>query len=319
MITIKRFKHTTSEYKAFADIRNTIWADMPRSVAELKHNDDTWHEGKLFGRVLAIQDGRHVAVGNYGEPGWSAQKGRYFIHIMVHPSHQNQGIGGMVFDHILEDLKPRNPRVIAAETREDLNHSISFLEKREFELKQRNAISKLDLEAFQPNGLEKSFDKVKASSIEIHTLAELQTTDSKWLEKMYDFDKEVAPDVPTTSPVQLPSIEQYEKDLFSGPNFVPEAHFVAVEGDQYVGYSGLHTRESDKDIIETGFSGVRRSHRRKGICTALKLCAIQFAKDYGAKSIITGNEENNPMYQLNLQLGYKPEPAWLNFEKQIQT
>jgi hypothetical protein len=45
----------------------------------------------------------------------------------------------------------------------------------------------------------------------------------------------------------------------------------------------------------------------------MKVAAIQFAKGYGAKEIETENEENNPMYQLNLQLGYRPAPAYVEF------
>jgi hypothetical protein len=34
--------------------------------------------------------------------------------------------------------------------------------------------------------------------------------------------------------------------------------------------------------------------------------------------IETYNEENNPMYALNLALGFKPQPAWLEFEKRLK-
>jgi len=49
----------------------------------------------------------------------------------------------------------------------------------------------------------------------------------------------------------------------------------------------------------------------------LKVKAIEVAKAEGFKTIATSNEENNPMYQLNLQLGYEPALAWLEFEKKL--
>ena len=35
------------------------------------------------------------------------------------------------------------------------------------------------------------------------------------------------------------------------------------------------------------------------------------------KFIETDNEENNPMYQINLKLGYEPLPAWVDYEKKL--
>ena len=47
------------------------------------------------------------------------------------------------------------------------------------------------------------------------------------------------------------------------------------------------------------------------------LRAIEFAAQRGVKSIQTDNEENNPMFQLNLALGFKPVPAWISLEKRL--
>lgn len=44
---------------------------------------------------------------------------------------------------------------------------------------------------------------------------------------------------------------------------------------------------------------------------------IKFAQAYGAKLIKTDNEESNPMYTLNMQFGFKPTPAELEYKKQV--
>ena len=67
-----------------------------------------------------------------------------------------------------------------------------------------------------------------------------------------------------------------------------------------------------------GMTGVLRSHRRKGIATALKLQGIEYAKQNGIKYLKTENEENNPMYQINLKLGFRPQRTWTDFEKQLR-
>ena len=73
----------------------------------------------------------------------------------------------------------------------------------------------------------------------------------------------------------------------------------------------------DDGFAYTGLTGVSRDYRRRGIVTALKVKAIEVAKVDGFETIETSNEENNPMFQLNLQLGYEPAPAWLEFEKKL--
>jgi GNAT superfamily N-acetyltransferase len=64
-------------------------------------------------------------------------------------------------------------------------------------------------------------------------------------------------------------------------------------------------------------TGTRRDYRRRGLATAMKVRNIQLAKKLGVDIIETDNEENNPMFQLNLQLGFKPQPAYLDFHKKI--
>ena len=77
--------------------------------------------------------------------------------------------------------------------------------------------------------------------------------------------------------------------------------------------------DADTEKIDTGLTGVIRSHRRRGIAMALKVQALEFARQRGFQTVMTDNEEKNPMYQLNLKLGFKPKPAWIDFEKQLRS
>ena len=96
----------------------------------------------------------------------------------------------------------------------------------------------------------------------------------------------------------------------------PYAAYIIAETDEegFIGVSNL-TAGVD-NTLHTGFTGVKRSWRRKGVATALKARAIAFARDYHTETILADNEENNPMYLLNLQLGFEPTWVWCNY---IQT
>lgn len=62
---------------------------------------------------------------------------------------------------------------------------------------------------------------------------------------------------------------------------------------------------------------MRRTARRKGVATALKLKALLYAKERGLKVVQTDNEENNPMFQINLAFGFQPSPARLHYRKEF--
>jgi predicted GNAT family acetyltransferase len=62
-------------------------------------------------------------------------------------------------------------------------------------------------------------------------------------------------------------------------------------------------------------TGVKRAYRRKGIATALKLRTVAFAQVQGAHLLMTSNNSANPMYQLNLKLGFQTYDAEIKLVK----
>jgi len=44
------------------------------------------------------------------------------------------------------------------------------------------------------------------------------------------------------------------------------------------------------------------------------LKVLRRAKAKGVRRVITDNEENNPMFQINLMLGFRTQPAWLSWQ-----
>jgi GNAT superfamily N-acetyltransferase len=178
-------------------------------------------------------------------------------------------------------------------------------------------VSLLDLTTFDPTPFAGIEEKVQAAGIEIKTLAELQQTDPDWLQKHYDLTRTVVQDVPSLDPPAQESFEQFQK-VFDSPNLLPDCWFVALHDGHYVGESKLFRELANPEKMITGLTGVVREHRRKGIAMALKLRAIDYALHHGATKIQTDNEENNPMYQINLRLGFQPAPAWVDFEKVLR-
>ena len=91
-----------------------------------------------------------------------------------------------------------------------------------------------------------------------------------------------------------------------------------LDGADYVGLTMLWRDSTRSDKLVTGLTGVLRSHRRRGIATALKVRALTYARERGIVEVDTDNEDNNPMYQLNLQLGFEPVPAMVEMRRKLK-
>ena len=63
------------------------------------------------------------------------------------------------------------------------------------------------------------------------------------------------------------------------------------------------------------FTDVRRAWRCRGIATAIKRKSIAQVRYMGCARMQTSNEENNPMYGINLELGFESAPAWVEYQK----
>ncbi len=237
--------------------------------------------------------------------------------VEVHPDHQCRGYGTAMYDHVSADLAERDPLFFTADTREDKPDFIHFLTKRGFEATMRYPVSHLNPQAFDFARFDGVETRVRESGIEIVNVPDLPARDPDWKRNWYELESECWMDVPLPEPPTKGTFEEFES-RFDSPNYDASAHFIAVDGDRYVGLTGMWISIAEKHKLYTGLTGVVRSHRRKGVATALKLHGIRFARGYGATIVETDNEENNPMFGLNLHLGFEAQPAWLDFRKVLR-
>lgn len=318
-IQIRPVKIGLDDYEHLVRIYNAVWPDNLTAVGEWQHLDRTRDPKYFYQRMLVELNGQVVGYAVYQEPSWSYKPGKYFIMAAVHPDHQGHGVGGALYNHMQAVLAPRQPRMLVSATRENKPRAIRFLEARGFKQVMRFPVSELEVDAFDSVPYQGLSQALASQGVHIHSVAQLKAMESQWKHQLHELINEVLQDVPSPDPITMESFEQFDQQRLNSPRFLPEGYFVAVEGGRMVGLSALWKNEVDPHKLHTGLTGVRRSHRRRGICTALKVRAIQYAKTYGAKVIETDNEENNPMFQINLQLGFKAQPAMLEFSKELDS
>ena len=320
MYSIRPFETTDEDYKLMETIWNTGHQDDQYTAEIFKHDDNTRNAENYHKRYMISANGAVVAYGSIGQNETAKKAKKFRINVAVLPEHDDQqGVRGYFHDFALEHLKDKELVAVASGAREDYDVDLAFLKSRGFESKQRAPRSHLDVQNFDFSQWDAKVKAVEDSGIEFLSARDLQEQHpDNWQRLLYELEIPVVADMPRVDEFVPMPFETYVKSLFADPMYIPEANFLAREGDQLVGISSLWKDVNGTDKLWVGLTGVLRSHRRRGIATALKVVATRFAKEYGAKIIEADNEENNPMYQINMVLGFKPAPAYLYFEKSLE-
>lgn len=300
------------------DIFNEIWPEREMNLTEWEQNQSRIHEDHYHQQYMVDVEGQPVAMGSCTKAWWTSNPGKFQMNLFVPAGYRNNGIGTTLLNRFIEETTPFGLTNLSSWTRENQTDGIRFLQKHGFEQGLREPISEIDSAHFDGSRYQDKIDRVLAKGIQLKPLAEIQPEDPDWQMKAYDTIWELLQDVPMPEPLKRYSFDEWRKRTIETETFLPEGWFIAVDDGRWVGLSQLWQKPHTTRRLSTGLTGVVRSHRRMGIATALKVKAIEFAKAYGPAIINTGNEENNPMYQLNLELGFEPRPAGLGFAKKIE-
>jgi mycothiol synthase len=318
MLKIRAFAATDAEYEQIHAIRLAALPQHPMTLESFKHYDATRNPKHPYHRDVIEKDGQLIGFGVYGQSGWSYHPDKYFWNAYVAPNHDEEEAYAVYFEHVLKTLAKHDLLGITIQSTELLPIMLQFLKDNGFVEVMRYLISELDLATFDENMFAGVVEKVEQSGIKIVTVAQLEKEGYDWKRKLYDLEMEIAKDIPSPGDLEPMTFEIFEKQALGSPGFMAEGWFIAMDGDELVGDTALWSNGSTPNKLDTGVTGVLRSHRRRGIAMAVKLRSFEFARQYGAKVIETENEENNPMYQINLKLGFKLVPAWLDLEKQLR-
>ena len=203
-------------------------------------------------------------------------------------------------------------------------HYKKFLEKHGYRLVQTNReytcdITQLDTTKYQPliNKLESEGISFYDSKKEMKDNPEKFPNHYKKLEELiwtYDQDMPIPNGIRHT---RMPFKQAMKLQLeFENNNYGTE--IVAVKKNKYIGSTDISVYyKSEPHKGWTGGLGVLKEFRRKGIATAIKIKAIEQLLKKNITEVRTDNEKNNPMYKINVELGFKPVPFSLDYSLDI--
>ena len=259
---------------------------VPRlRIENLRHN---LNSNPQLTYLVARLDGEPAGCG-FAEP----KEGYASAHCVVVPAFRRRGIGSA----LLAELARRGDRPeLEGEVSESDAESRAFLERRGYRKVGGDQAVSLDLVGYEPPPLE------IPAGIELVTLAERPGL----ADALYPVGVEGDADIPGAEGTL--TFERWRADSIDRPTLRHDLQIIALENGEPVGYCTLNDFGSE---AHHSLTAVLRSHRRRGIATAMKRAQIAAAQAAGFERLVTESEERNvPMRTLNEQLGYTPDPKW---------
>jgi mycothiol synthase len=275
---------TDADLKAMVAVRKDVTPEARPTVENLRFNLDskpglTYVVGRIHGEAVAC---------GFVEPWPTFAWGD----IAVVPEWRRRGIGSAVLADLSERARTLGKDKIQFEVKQIDEESRAFVERRGFERVGGEEAVVLDL-----NGVEvPAVDPPPG----VRIVSRVEEPDR--LEGMYAIGVQADEDIPGSDGVM--TFEQWKASEIDKPSRRPELCFIALAGDEVVGYAALMVFG---DEAHHGLTATRRDWRRRGVATALKRAEIAAAKNAGFKRLVTESEERNePMRKLNEKLGFVP-------------
>ncbi len=309
------------DYPAIARIRNRNNPANPHSAEELRHFDRAFSGPPLFRRtVMAEQPGAAEPVG-YGVLNQLAHNfhpRKYWVHVSVDPAYQGRGIGSRLFERLLAEARQRNALLLWTDVLADHPAGLRFFEHRGFVERGRFRRSRLIVAHAKLDSLPDRTGELTAAGIRFSTLAELGPDRAVVRQRYFRLHRATSRDIPTMGEQSDLEFEQFLEAEIEGPGALPQATFLAVAGETYVGVTTLERNETHPEELHVGYTGTDPEYRGRGIATELKRRAIRYAQDGGYREITAGNDfQNSAIWAINERLGFRTVQVYINGERPL--
>ncbi|NJM06330.1 GNAT family N-acetyltransferase [Candidatus Gracilibacteria bacterium] len=240
MIDLRPF--TDDDYPALAELHHAAWGE-PRTVAELRSDDEEFAADAVRVRLVAEQNGHPVLIGGYCETPWSPAPDKYFLSCVVHPAYQGRGLGRAWYERVFAAVQARAATLLTATIRDDHSFAAAFVQGRGFRAVIREPESHLRLTAFDA---ERFADRRRVEGIALLSLPELLQQDTAYAQRCWQLQWELLQDVPTTEPFAREPLADFQAEL-GDEGFYPAGYFVALDtaSGQLVGTTHISPRPAD--------------------------------------------------------------------------
>ena len=321
MTKIKNFTETNFEFEEIARIYNLVSHDDKDHPDDIK---DAWEiRDKSIARDRIILYEQEKVIGYLGYlQGRAENNQNCYFNIYLDPVYNGNGYRKLLYEEMLKEVHTFNCKRLYMSVYEHkhYNESKNFLVKNGFENNFKIRESSLNLESIVLDEYSSLMSKLDSKGIQFYDAKNDMKNFPDHYKKLEELMWHYFQDMPMpegTAHTRMP-FDQFMKYHNRFEEKLYGTQIIAVLGKEYIGATDIYVKsKSDPNKAWTGSLGVLRKYRRQGIATALKVKAFEKLREKGVKAVRTDNEENNPMYLINVALGFTPEPYCLEYQKNI--
>jgi mycothiol synthase len=280
------------EEQVSLDVYNAVWPHEAVTMDEVRHfkaamtahvDFVAWIDGEPAGSGFAAIMPQRPEVPN--------------VLLTVLAGARRRGVGTALYEAISDWTRGHELDLLEAVVSDDDPESLAFAERRGFREDRREKGVSLKLTEIESPSVE------PPEGIEIVTWAERPDL----APRIYEVALEASPDVPGSEDEIMEPFEDWLVNEMQGSGDKPEATFLAVAGEEVVGYAKFSLTDAQPKTAHHDLTGVKRAWRGRGIARVLKATQIRWAKENGYEELQTRNDERNaPIRHLNREFGYRP-------------
>lgn len=318
--------YTPADAPEVAALISRLYPDWALSADEVRRGDrDQQDAGHRHARAVIratgiLSTGRLstggalVGLAGYTQPLGQSHPRTFSAELIVAPAHRGYGFGTALFGWLAQQIQALGALSLRVTVREAEAGARRFASQRGFLEDGRSWVSSVAPCAVDLTPLPALEARLMAQGVHLLTASELALRDpDNWRAQLHALFSEVRLDVPRSEPPTPVSLSQFLAQVLDDEDFTPDAYFLAETAqDGLVGLSDLYRTPASPDLF-VGLSGVRRSWRRRGVATALKLRGLEYARRQGVARVWTDNESGNTaILSINDRLGFVRESALLS-------
>jgi GNAT superfamily N-acetyltransferase len=277
------------------ELFNVVWPQHAVTMAEV----DSFKRAALANAdYVAVVDGEPAGSGFVAILPQRPTVGSVLLTVLV--DRRRRGVGTALYRDLSRWCAAQGLETIEAPVEADDSESLGYAQRRGFIEVERYSRRVLELGDPVPPTIG------PPSGVEIVSWAERPELG----QPMYAVAIEAYADAPGGEDEMMEPFEDWLAHDMQGSGDRPDATFVALAGDEVVGYAKFFLTAAQPTVAFHDMTGVKRAWRGRGIAGALKRAQIGWAKANGYERLETGNEvRNEPIRRLNASLGYRQSPG----------